>query len=1080
MILLIKFDAKASDNIFDLNISYQNGIVSDKYCGDKNKTPIVLIQDLHKDNTVQQNINSILEYISKEQNIDTIFIEGLSGRPEWLFGDFDSEAARLLLNNNTLTGAEYFAITNNMLEKTYGLEDAEIFDDNIKRLAYLSGTAESVSTHLKTIEDVLRRISAKAYCRENKKFAKLKDKYRSGKISQEVFYKEIKKNIIRINKKHLEAGLAVPFSGEFINILKCVDMYAIKIDSKKMQKELNALAANLKSSVSYAQYKNLLDASRDFHDIDKLISMIGDENFINLNGFLLEDYKELSKYSDYIAKNKEIDILALINEEDALSEDIMLYNALNQYEKDLVVINNLFGAYRDYLLNSATENDYKKLTDFGIGNFTAILRKAVISSNYDIAGKFGLIERYADSFYFYNSRNIFRNTVFSNILSEAGNGKNGVKVAVMGGFHTGGVSKSLKEKGIPHIVITPAASSNQKQVRKEYIDSVMDLSDARQIEANAIALPSIINFGKRRQQLHSVMGGLNKAAFEIAANDKAGPDSIFNGFIDQINREWYRRKVDSRIVVVYEEYSKIILMKTDGFAMQVLIQNPVEKTFMNIFTDTFYSIPIRIENIIIKVKAYIRNAFRKIEVLPNYFEPQVQNADARNENSAMIIKYLEHFPSLLRAEIEQYLNSTYRLLQDKDELSPDIGKAQHGIYEILQKYYPVKNVSPVEMSFEGHAYTFLYTVDGYEVRFRYEDKKVYNVINIENFIKNKKYAYIIERVRAAADEGGYDLILQGGMVRDTLLGFDRVNDFDIYMMRKRFGFAFQINNLANIVKKHFPFINFNFHRYEQPSSYLKTDDLIAVNFYLDGQEVSLFNYWGITKESREKDATINGFFYMLSTGDLIDTSNRGFKDIVDNKLSMVDPKRAQGTNSILNVLRYIRLAYQANVEISEETKAIIFNKEWVKSDLDDFIADGRWNENFRMIILLSILTTDSPAEIFEELNQLEILWILLPEAAALNEKDFKRTMDELRLSKNGLNERFAALCSRLKKPQEALKNMPERTDGLVKKRILSSRDKKEVLEMIKDKSYRVNHSESVRNINSKTGTGSAGGILAAI
>ncbi|MBQ3835122.1 MAG: hypothetical protein II816_06375 [Elusimicrobia bacterium] len=107
-------------------------IVDDIYVG-SDKT-IINIQDLHADESTQKNIVSILEYLTANYNVGTIYLEGAVKELnfDWLKVIKDEKlrnnVAQKLLSDGKITGAEFFGLYYQKEKvKFYGLADEKVY-----------------------------------------------------------------------------------------------------------------------------------------------------------------------------------------------------------------------------------------------------------------------------------------------------------------------------------------------------------------------------------------------------------------------------------------------------------------------------------------------------------------------------------------------------------------------------------------------------------------------------------------------------------------------------------------------------------------------------------------------------------------------------------------------------------------------------------------------------------------------------------------------------------------------------------------------------------------------------------------
>ena len=108
-------EPKKELTVEDIGISIDAGTVKSKYQGKTGKI-IVHIQDAHCNYEAQNNINKILDQLSKEDNVRIVAVEGAEGIVDttWFKAFPDAEIRRevadYFMKKGEITGAEFFSI----------------------------------------------------------------------------------------------------------------------------------------------------------------------------------------------------------------------------------------------------------------------------------------------------------------------------------------------------------------------------------------------------------------------------------------------------------------------------------------------------------------------------------------------------------------------------------------------------------------------------------------------------------------------------------------------------------------------------------------------------------------------------------------------------------------------------------------------------------------------------------------------------------------------------------------------------------------------------------------------------------
>src|SRR3989339_2114623 len=123
----------------DFVLPYTVGRITDGRVFESSRV-VIKIQALHCHAEVQKNINRILTLIDEKNAISKVFLEGAIGPVDTSWAKSIKEpklkdaVITSLVDAGKLTGVEYYSIANEKDDLIYGLEDSEIYTENISRL----------------------------------------------------------------------------------------------------------------------------------------------------------------------------------------------------------------------------------------------------------------------------------------------------------------------------------------------------------------------------------------------------------------------------------------------------------------------------------------------------------------------------------------------------------------------------------------------------------------------------------------------------------------------------------------------------------------------------------------------------------------------------------------------------------------------------------------------------------------------------------------------------------------------------------------------------------------------------------
>ncbi len=426
-------------------------------------TVVVQIQDLHGDSQIQKNIASILSYIDKKYGISDIYVEGAPRgklNTNWLtnISDISLKKAFIetMMSGGELSGAEYFSVTENKPNILNGIENFDVYSENLVRLEEMKKNETVVKAQLLPLSLQLESLGQKIYGKDNKKVLALSQKYKKKEITTEKYFK----TLFRFAKKY------------DINLEKYSQLFLFeqilstrtKIDTKTIVKETSSAIDLLKQELPFTEYQALIELSKSSE---------------TKNLFYLELSKHLQKAKDYekfaqiklltehIILNLQLNPIEFVRQEEMLVSEIRNKSATTLSETEVLFMERFVSILGSLLQNKITFREYQNY-NYAFSEFKRIVNKYIVSAKLDTLKSF--IDT-AEKFYSVNTK---RNEYFVNPLINKndkndskinpvrnGNTENMLKTAtkidviISGGFHTSGISKLLENNKQSYIVITP-------------------------------------------------------------------------------------------------------------------------------------------------------------------------------------------------------------------------------------------------------------------------------------------------------------------------------------------------------------------------------------------------------------------------------------------------------------------------------------------------------------------------------------------------------------------------------------------------------------------------------------------------
>ncbi|MBQ3835321.1 MAG: hypothetical protein II816_07405, partial [Elusimicrobia bacterium] len=412
----------------DIYTSYCS-ITDSFFCADSPVT--VIIQDLHNDYLVQNNIYKTIDLITKSENF-SVYGEGVFGEvlDVSILKDIpDSRIKKYTINNlfknSTLSAYEYYALVDD--KEVKGLENKEVY---LKNLKLYNNITENKSFNISLIDEALSKINY-------------------------------------IKKHFAEDRIAVIQSLE----LSKIDFDETQFPNLAKYKSVNQKNSQINKNKLNRQFKNFVKkygATREVHKLLKLNSRYG---YAQLYDYINENLNDVAKNNKeltvFLENNKlflEINPVKLFYEQQSLKNILLSKENLEQTEKEILLLEKFSLYLKDLAnLNILPEN-YTELKENK--SFIRELIKKYLPKN-EAAFVLQVINN-KDFFTFYDN-NFERNKIFANVLMKDVSDK----IVITGGFHKG-LSEELKKNNKSYIVLTPQFSAGSSAFNDLLLNAVKE------------------------------------------------------------------------------------------------------------------------------------------------------------------------------------------------------------------------------------------------------------------------------------------------------------------------------------------------------------------------------------------------------------------------------------------------------------------------------------------------------------------------------------------------------------------------------------------------------------------------------
>lgn len=401
--------------------------ITDIYEGDDDSL-IVVIQDLHNDYSVQNNIYKTIETLTKNKNFD-IYGEGVFDEilNVSVLNDISDNRIKKytidnLFKNSQLSAYEYFALIKN--KEIKGIEDKNIYLENLKTYNEITANKEFNKF---LVDEVLAKV---AY---TKKYF-------------------IEDRISAIQNMEL---VEIPFEEK-----QYPNLYKYKIISQKIS-QINKNKLN-------RQFKNFVAKYKTYPKIYELLKLNSQYGYAKLYEYINKNMPDVAKSNKelmlFLEKTKtitEINSVKLLYEKQMLTDSLLSKENLEITEKEMLSLEEYCSYLKDLAGMNILPEDYRKLKENK--KYARELIKKYLPKN---EAAFALTILNNEKFYTFYDNNFKRNKIFADVLIR----DNSDKIIIAGGFHKG-LTDEIRKIHRSYIVLTPNISAMNAAFNKLFLNA---------------------------------------------------------------------------------------------------------------------------------------------------------------------------------------------------------------------------------------------------------------------------------------------------------------------------------------------------------------------------------------------------------------------------------------------------------------------------------------------------------------------------------------------------------------------------------------------------------------------------------
>ncbi|MBD3426391.1 MAG: hypothetical protein GF409_04065 [Candidatus Omnitrophica bacterium] len=484
---------------------------------------IINIQDAHASLSSQHSIVDILDTLVANYDVRFIALEGSQGYIDTtLLKTFPDEkirknTAEFLMREGRMSAGEFFDATRDRKDLVlYGVEDNALYRRNVEGFRKIMDERAHYARQVIALRDQLDELAKKIFSPELYLLARCSRLHRQGRLSFSDYWKEIK-------------GL----SGDEASVEGLVNVEKL-LESIRTEENIDFAGANLQRR----QLIDVLSGTMDQGDIEKLVlrSLLFKKNKISqsdFHGYLIDlaeaygvdlsCYGDLARFTEYVRLYESIDIISLFREVSLFEERLRESLFRNGDERELARWIKLTRLTGDLYNVELSNDDYADIAS-RIGECDGIscarfIRRACteygvpVGPGYDAGNIFGGVEKALEFYRVAEERN---SAILTNTIRSMRRENKQVAALITGGFHTGGLTRLMRENRLSYLVVTPkfekgkerpyiAILTNKKKPYQRLLESgkyqlaisayFQDMDEDKFVSAAVYALSNVVKEG---------------------------------------------------------------------------------------------------------------------------------------------------------------------------------------------------------------------------------------------------------------------------------------------------------------------------------------------------------------------------------------------------------------------------------------------------------------------------------------------------------------------------------------------------------------------------------------------------------
>ncbi len=377
------------------------------------------------------------------------------------------------MRSGELTGEEYIALNRDYPIQVWGVENWDLYSKNGEQFNRVIKYSSDPQVFLTQVEQAIKALKPLVYNKQLKELEEKEALFNDKKIELNDYLDYLTQTAKKLNLDILNPYTNITLLQNSLNLEK-------DLKPEKAQEELRlyltVLTQNLSSKSKTKDLEELTQKSLLFQQekiapvkFYSFLKTLGDQNNIPLS-----TYKNLNSFTEYLEIASKLESYKLYQELTSLLEELKLKACSNQDQKDLITISKNISFLKDFF-NLKVSNEELEYFLTHKEEFTVSYFKGKIDET--LKGKFqsgnpafrlsyidynpNIIDsKFQELEDFYKVVWERDKAIVDNSLKRMNEFKEDSSILIVGGFHTKGMTKLLRDKNISYIVLSANAEGD--------------------------------------------------------------------------------------------------------------------------------------------------------------------------------------------------------------------------------------------------------------------------------------------------------------------------------------------------------------------------------------------------------------------------------------------------------------------------------------------------------------------------------------------------------------------------------------------------------------------------------------------